>query len=139
MLAIRLQRLGRKGYPTYRLAVQESQRHPSSGRVVAYVGSYNPHTKETTLNLEKVQHYLSNGAQPTPRVVKVLEAQKVTLPAWVKHHTGDKNVAIKNAEKLRKNQPKEEPVAEEAPAEEPTEATEETPEAEPGQTEATEE
>ena len=39
MLAIRLQRLGRKGLPVYRIAVQESQRHPSSGRVVAYVGS----------------------------------------------------------------------------------------------------
>lgn len=55
MLAIRLQRLGRAGYPTYRLAVQESQRHPSSGRVVAYVGSYNPHTKTLLfkLNLRK--------------------------------------------------------------------------------------
>ena len=52
MLAIRLQRLGRKGYPTYRIAVQESQRHPSSGRVVAYVGSYNPHTKETIVQAE---------------------------------------------------------------------------------------
>ena len=49
MLAIRLQRLGRKGYPVYRLAVQESQRHPSSGRVVAYIGSYNPHTKQATI------------------------------------------------------------------------------------------
>ena len=39
MLAIRLQRLGRKAYPVYRVAVQEAQRHPSSGRVVAYVGS----------------------------------------------------------------------------------------------------
>ena len=45
MLAIRLQRLGRKGYPVYRIAVQEAQRHPSSGRVVAYAGSYNPHIK----------------------------------------------------------------------------------------------
>ena len=39
MLAIRLQRVGRQGYATYRLAVQEANRHPSSGRVVAYVGS----------------------------------------------------------------------------------------------------
>lgn len=51
MLAIRLQRLGRKGYPVYRLAVQEAHRHPSSGRVVAYVGSYNPHTKEEIKNV----------------------------------------------------------------------------------------
>jgi len=63
MLAIRLQRLGRKGYPVYRVAVQESRRHPSSGRVVAYVGSYNPHTKDTKIDHEKVTTYLSNGAQ----------------------------------------------------------------------------
>ena len=55
MLAIRLQRLGRKAYPVYRLAVQEAQRHPSSGRVVAYVGNYNPHTKEAHINTELAQ------------------------------------------------------------------------------------
>ena len=119
MLAIRLQRLGRKGYPTYRLAVQESQRHPSSGRVVAYVGSYNPHTKETTLNIEKVQHYLSNGAQPTPRVVKLLKSAGVKLPIWVKEHDASQSKVVKNSEKLRKNQSKEEPV--DAPAEEVSE------------------
>ncbi len=112
MLAIRLQRLGRKGYPTYRVAVQESQRHPSSGRVVAYIGSYNPHTKETTLNTEKVEYYLKNGAQPTPRVVRILSDQKIKLPDWVVKHSGAKNVSTKNAEKLRKNQPKEEIVEE---------------------------
>jgi small subunit ribosomal protein S16 len=122
MLAIRLQRLGRKAYPVYRVAVQESQRHPSSGRVVAYVGSYNPHSKETKIDAEKVTYYLSNGAQPTPRVIKLLVEQKVKLPDWVKQHTGDKTSAIKNAEKLRKNQPKEEVVEEAAPAEEATEA-----------------
>ena len=80
MLAIRLQRLGRSGYPTYRVAVQEARRHPSSGRVVAYVGSYNPHTKETTLDTEKIELYLKNGAQPTPRVAKILKENKVKLP-----------------------------------------------------------
>lgn len=115
MLAIRLQRLGRKSLPVYRLAVQESQRHPSSGRVVAYVGSYNPHTKETNINVEKVEYYLKNGAQPTPRVVRILKDQKVKLPSWVKD-AGQKNSSIRNPEKLRKNQP-----AEEAPAETPAE------------------
>ena len=123
MLAIRLQRLGRKGYPTYRLAVQEAQRHPSSGRVVAYVGSYNPHTKEANLDKEKVEYYLSNGAQPTPRVVKILSAEKVKLPSWVKAVEGDKKKSIRNTEKLRKNQPKEEveEVNQEAEAEVETE------------------
>ena len=125
MLAIRLQRLGRKAYPVYRLAVQESQRHPSSGRVVAYVGSYNPHTKDANVNVEQAQKYLDNGAQPTPRVVKLLKEAGVKLPSWVKEFDANKSKTVKSAEKLRKNQPKEEPVAEvaeEAPAE--TSATE---------------
>ena len=79
MLAIRLQRLGRKAYPVYRLAVQEAQRHPSSGRVVAYVGSYNPHTKDSNINVELAQKYLDNGAQPSPRVVKLLKGAGVKL------------------------------------------------------------
>lgn len=120
MLAIRLQRLGRKALPVYRLAVQESQRHPSSGRVVAYVGSYNPHTKETKLDAEKVDYYLKNGAQPTPRVVRILTEQNVSLPAWVKQ-PAKKEGGIRHPEKLRKNQPKDETPAEE-PADTSTEA-----------------
>jgi small subunit ribosomal protein S16 len=115
MLAIRLQRLGRKAYPVYRLAVQEAQRHPSSGRVVAYVGNYNPHTKEASVNVELAQKYLDNGAQPTPRVVKLLKEAGVKLPKWVKEFEGGKSGSVRNADKLRKNQPKEEPVVEEAP------------------------
>lgn len=122
MLAIRLQRLGRKGYPVYRVAVQEAQRHPSSGRVVAYVGTYNPHTKEVTIQKDAAQKYLDNGAQPTPRVVKLLKAEGVKLPKWVKEPATDKQKAIRNAEKLRKNQPKEEVVAEEPTAEATEEA-----------------
>ena len=114
MLAIRLQRLGRKGYPTYRLAVQESRRHPSSGRVVTYLGSYNPHTKEITVDAEKAQTYLNNGAQPTPRVAKLLSDNSVTLPSWVKL-AAPKTSALRHPDKLRKNQPKEE--VEETPVE----------------------
>jgi small subunit ribosomal protein S16 len=126
MLAIRLQRLGRKAFPVYRLAVQESRRHPSSGRVVAYVGNFNPHTKDVTVDKEKVEFYLKNGAQPSPRVVRLLQAEKVELPAWVKVSSGEKSSKIRHPEKLRKNQPKEEaPVAEEV-AEKTPEAEEKT-------------
>jgi small subunit ribosomal protein S16 len=120
MLAIRLQRVGRSGYPVYRVAVQESQRHPSSGRVVAYVGTYNPHSKESRIQAELAQKYLDNGAQPSPRVVKLLRDAGVKMPSWVKDPAAG-NKAIRNPEKLRKNQTKEEVVEEapEEPAEEP--------------------
>jgi small subunit ribosomal protein S16 len=106
MLAIRLQRLGRKALPIYRLVIQEAQRHPSSGRVVSYAGSYNPHTKATQLDGEKIAFYLKSGAQPTPRVVRLLLAEKVELPAWVKRPAGDKHATVRKPAKLRKNQPK---------------------------------
>lgn len=140
MLAIRLQRIGRAGYPVYRVAVQESQRHPSSGRVVAYVGSYNPHTKDVKIQKEAAQKYLDNGAQPTPRVVKLLKAEGVKLPKWVKEADASKQKAIKNVDKLRKNQPKEEEPVEEPAAEVPAEeaTVEEAPAEEPA-AEATEE
>ena len=133
MLAIRLQRVGRKGYPVYRVAVQEAQRHPLSGRIVAQVGSYNPHTKATVLDKEQAQKYLDNGAQPSTRVVRILKEQGVKLPKWVAE-APKKAAKAKKADKLRKNQPKEAPAADaaeieaqvETPAEEaaPAEAEE---------------
>lgn len=115
MLAIRMQRKGRTHYPTYRIVVQESQRHPLSGRVVAEVGNYNPATKALTLDKEAVEKYLSNGAQPSSRVAFILKKNGVKLPKWYKERT-PKHAEAKHADKLRKNQPKEEPApVEEAP------------------------
>ena len=117
MLAIRMQRNGRSHYPTYRIVVQEAQRHPLSGRVVAEVGNYNPATKALTLDKEAVEKYLKNGAQPSSRVAFILKKNGVKLPKWYKEPTAKKAVA-KHADKLRKNQPKEEAVPAETPAEE---------------------
>lgn len=117
MLAIRLQRQGKTHYATYRVIVQDVLRHPSSGKVVAYVGSYNPHTKQVQLDKEAIENYLSHGAQPTDRVVRILTGEGMTMPKWVKTVRG-KQRNIRNPEKLRRNQLKEEPV--EAQAEETT-------------------
>ncbi len=126
MLAIRMQRNGRAHLPMYRIVVQESQRHPLSGRVVAEVGNYNPETKKLVLDKEKVEFYLKNGAKPSSRVAFILKKDGIKLPDWYKE-APKKSVKAKHADKLRKNQPKEEPVAE-APAEEAP--VEETPAAE---------
>lgn len=120
MLAIRMQRNGRSHYPVYRIVVQESQRHPLSGRVVAQLGHYNPHTKETTLDKEKIAFYLEHGAQPSSRVAFIFKLNKIKLPKWYKE-ASKKQAKAKHADKLRKNQPK-------APAEEAqTEAEAEAP------------
>ena len=128
MLAIRMQRKGRKGLPLYRIVVQDARRHPLSGAVVAEVGSYDPHTKRTVLDTEKIETYLKNGAQPSSRVVKLLSDNKVKLPKWVKMPTV-KTAKAKRADKLRKNQLGGEAApVEEAPAvEESMETPAETP------------
>lgn len=122
MLVIRLQRTGRKGHAQFRVVVQDSRRTPTSGKIVAQVGTYDPHTKTINLDKERAQHYLDHGAQPSDRVIVIFEKEGVKLPSWVSK-PGKKEGKIRNAEKLRRNQPKEEPKAEEpvaeaAPAEE---------------------
>ena len=66
---------------------------------------------------EAIENYLSHGAQPTDRVVRILTGEGMTMPKWVKTVRG-KQRDIRNPEKLRRNQPKEESV--EAQAEETT-------------------
>lgn len=124
MLAIRMQRTGRKKHAMFRVVVQDSRQAPTSGRVVAQLGSYDPHAKTTTLVKDKAEFYLTHGAQPSPRVVRLLESEGVALPEWVKKPTV-KQQTTRNPEKLRKNQPKQEApaAAEEATAEEPAAET----------------
>ncbi len=122
MLAIRMQRNGRTHLPMYRIVVQEAQRHPLSGRVVAEVGNFDPATKKLTLDKEAVEKYLSNGAQPSSRVAYILKKNGVTLPKWYKEPAA-KTKRAKHAEKLRKNQPKEEAPAEPDGAEPETSET----------------
>lgn len=117
MLAIRLKRTGRKGHAQYRVIVQDSHRHPSSGKVAAYIGSYDPHAKTASLDTEKAQFYLDNGAQPSNRVAVLLKSEGVKLPSWVKIDSTGAGT-LRNPDKLRRNQPKEEAATTEAPAEE---------------------
>jgi len=115
-----MQRLGRKGHPTYRVVVQDSRQSPSSGKYVALLGSYDPHTKQSTLVKEKAEFYLTHGAQPSDRVVTLFKTENVKLPKWVADPTKQKR-EIRNPEKLRKNRPAEDkPAADEEKVEEVT-------------------
>jgi small subunit ribosomal protein S16 len=86
LLVIRLARTGRNKYPTYRIVAAESAR-AATGKFVSVLGHYNPHTKELVIKREEVQKHLSNGAQPSNTVVKLLTREKVELPDWVKLKT----------------------------------------------------
>lgn len=120
MLVIRMARGGRNKYPVYRIVAAESSR-AVTGKFVAVLGHYNPHTKDLTINKEDTLKYIGNGAQPSNAVVKLLQREKVELPAWV---------VLKTKNKKSKQEPTDEPVVEAAPAEEEAPA-EEAPAEEP--------
>ena len=63
MLKIRLQRTGRTNDPSYRVVVTEHTNSPKSGRAVEKVGTYNPKSKERTLDAERIKYWLSKGAK----------------------------------------------------------------------------
>lgn len=131
MLAIRMQRTGRKGHAMFRMVVQDSRVTPTSGKVVALLGSYDPHAKTATFDKEKATLYLKNGAQPSERIVRLFQQEGMKLPSWVKIED-KKTGKLRNPEKLRRNQPKEAaaPVVEEVKA---AEATTEEPEEQPNE------
>ena len=74
---IRLARAGAKKRPFYRIVVAD-ERAPRDGRFIEKVGTYNPllpsdSGERVKLDLERVQHWLGQGAQPTDRVLRFLD------------------------------------------------------------------
>lgn len=73
MVKIRLQRVGAKNKPSYRLVVMDS-RAPQGGSVLEILGHYNPLTDPSTMaiNGDKAMHWLQRGAQPTEAAAQLL-------------------------------------------------------------------
>jgi small subunit ribosomal protein S16 len=117
MLAIRMQRTGRSGHAQFRVIVQDSRFSPTRGRVVSYLGSYDPHTKTSVIDSEKAAQYLQNGARPSNSVALLFKKEGIKLPAWVKMDEPKKR-DVRNPEKRRSTSP----AAPEAPAEPASEA-----------------
>jgi small subunit ribosomal protein S16 len=71
---LRLTRVGKTKQPQYRIVAADS-RSPRDGRFIQIVGTYNPRTDPSTLNVDnaKCVKWLLDGAQPTERVKKLLE------------------------------------------------------------------
>ncbi|MBV1865594.1 MAG: 30S ribosomal protein S16 [Rhodobacteraceae bacterium] len=77
-MKIRLARGGSKKRPFYRVVAADS-RMPRDGRYIERLGTYNPllpkdSEERVKLNVERIQYWLGEGAQPTDRVVRFLEA-----------------------------------------------------------------
>lgn len=79
MLKLRLQRTGRKKRPTYRLVIIEHSTR-RDGKPVEYVGYYNPLTKESKFESQKIRQWLKYGAKPTSTVLTLLMKAKIITP-----------------------------------------------------------
>ena len=80
-IKIRLARGGSKKRPFYRIVASDS-RMPRDGRYIERLGTYNPllpkdSEERVKMNMERVQHWLDHGAQPTDRIARMLEAAGV--------------------------------------------------------------
>ena len=101
---IRLARGGAKKRPFYRIVAADA-RSPRDGRFLEKLGTYNPLLPKDSedrvkMNIERVQHWLAQGAQPTDRIARMLEAagvrEKAKRANMKKAEPGDK--AKKRAE-----------------------------------------
>ena len=76
MLKLRLTRGGRKKLPSYRLVVMENATR-RDGRPVEQVGYYDPITKKSHFDVEKITKWLSYGVQPTQTVNDLLRKANI--------------------------------------------------------------
>ena len=74
MVKIRLRRMGAKKNPFYRIVVADA-RSPRDGRCIEEIGTYNPMSENAaiTVDVEKAQNWIKNGAQPTDTVRGLLK------------------------------------------------------------------
>jgi small subunit ribosomal protein S16 len=143
-MKIRLARGGSKKRPFYRIVAADS-RMPRDGRYIERLGTYNPllpknSDERVKMNVERIQYWLSEGAQVTDRVSRFLEAAGIlgkktrnnpqkALPGQKAKDRAEEKLAKDNAEATAEAAPAneaaaEETVAEAAPADEaPAEET----------------
>lgn len=76
MLKLRLKRTGRKKSPFYRLVIMEHSTR-RDGRPIAEVGYYNPITKQSSFDKDKIVNWLKVGVKPSETVFNLLKKSKI--------------------------------------------------------------
>lgn len=119
-MKIRLARGGSKKRPFYRIVAADS-RMPRDGRFIEKLGTYNPllpkdSEERVKMDMERVQYWLGEGAKPTDRVARMLEAAG-TLPKSERNNP-KKAVPGKKAQERAEEKAAKAAEAADAPAEE---------------------
>lgn len=85
MLVIRLQRVGKKNQPSYRIVLAEKSA-PVKGRFLEIMGNYNPRLKTKSFEKDRILYWLSKGAQASATVHNLLVSEKIIdapkVKAW---------------------------------------------------------
>lgn len=78
MVKIRLARFGSKKNPIYRVVVADEQT-PRNGRAIETIGRYNPQLQPSLIEIDadRAKHWLSQGAQPSQPVRRLLQKQGI--------------------------------------------------------------
>jgi small subunit ribosomal protein S16 len=139
MLKIRLQRTGKRGQAYFKVVVTEHTQKPK-GQYLELLGSYDPHKNKITVDIEKVKHWLGQGAKMSETVNNllvgrgVIEGEKVTVWKPKKKKGGETPTEASSAKKvpaaetkLEATEDKKEEAKEEIKPEEPVAAPAETP------------
>ncbi len=95
MLVIRLQRIGKKNQPAYKIIVTDKKNAPKAGVPVEQVGFINTLTKEKSINKERILHWISKGAQTSETVWNILVEEGIV-------EGKKKKVKIKPTKKVKK-------------------------------------
>lgn len=127
MLIIRLQRVGRKNVPNFRVVLTESKNSTKSGKFLEILGSFDMVNDKKTIDAERIKHWLKEGVQVSDTMHNFLVDQKII--SGKKINNLPKKTPVKKVEEAPKAEakPKEEvkaeaPVAEEKPVTPPTTA-----------------
>lgn len=121
MLTIRLQRLGKKNAPNYRLVIAEKGRD-TQGRNLEILGTFNPRAKENGFvpNVDRIKFWLERGAQPSPTLHNLFVQSGLIAEKKKKKSVYISNKRAKKIEEKKKSEKPAEapaPAPEAAPAE----------------------
>ncbi|MCA9354189.1 MAG: 30S ribosomal protein S16 [Candidatus Kaiserbacteria bacterium] len=145
MLMMRLQRVGRRNDPSYRIVVTDKRTGPKSDKHVDRLGSYNPKMNHIQLDKDKAKEWLAKGVQPSETMHNLLVSEKVIegkkINVLPKKSPIIDEEAIKRAEEEAAAKAEAEKAAAEAEAapEAAAESTEVSEEAAPAEAEASKE
>ncbi len=133
---MRLQRVGRRNDPSYRVVVTDKRTGPKSNKHVAILGSYNPKMDHVQLEADNVKSWLQKGVQPSPTVHNILVGQGIIDAPKVNVLPKKSPIVDEAAEAAKKAEAEAAAAAEAEPAEASEDAPEEPATEESGEAEA---